>query len=742
MARKAKAKVTARPKVKAPRATTKLLVPVDGSKEWQPISNGELDDLITNLPRLKEKEEAELRQKAFSILANCLSPKAEPGSKTGLVIGRVQSGKTMSFTAVAALARDNHYQLIIIITGTTKPLSAQSVNRLRKDLRISQRNGLKWFFDSNPKENRDSIIQQKLDTWSLKDAADAFKQTVVLTVDKNHRHIGNLCALLTKLNLDGISAIVIDDEADQAGLNSKIRRNEQSTTYAKILELRRLLPSHTYLQYTATPQANLLINKIDVLSPEFVELLEPGEDYVGGEEFFDSGFQKYVVEIPPQELPAIWSANHPPPSLERALRMFLLGACDQVCQSQPEKRSMMVHPSQSTTPHGTYHTWVKNLMENWAIILKKDGADKKSLVAEFREDYQALKATEPGLCEFDRLLANLVQVLAITQLEAPINAANGKTPTMEWANAPFHILVGGQAMDRGFTVEGLSVTYMPRPSGVGNADTIQQRARFFGYKKKYLGVCRIFLEGGVLDSFASYVKHEKDLRKRLQEHKGTKAPLSEWKRKFLLDFSLNPTRSAVLDVDYARGDFDESWFTQHYPASGGAELVEFNRTLVNLLKKHLKFDEFPGHNRRTREQVHQVCSIKLIDLYQEFLVHYKVGDPDDSQNFIGMLMQLKEKLSENSELPAHVVLMSPSMRARERDSATNGKVKKLFQGPNYDKRTSETIYPGDNAIKFNGEFSLQIHMLDLTEGGRITKRDNPTIACWVPHLFKNSWLVE
>ena len=64
---------------------------------------------------------------------------------------------------------------------------------------------------------------------------------------------------------------------------------------------------------------------------------------------------------------------------------------------------------------------------------------------------------------------------------------NRRTPQINWGQSYSWILVGGQAMDRGFTVEGLTVTYMPRNLGIGNADTVQQRARFFGYKRAFLG---------------------------------------------------------------------------------------------------------------------------------------------------------------------------------------------------------------------------------------------------------------
>ena len=79
-----------------------------------------------------------------------------------------------------------------------------------------------------------------------------------------------------------------------------------------------------------------------------------------------------------------------------------------------------------------------------------------------------------------------------------VNSLADADRNIHWRRNYSWILVGGQVLDRGFTVEGLTVTYMPRGPGVGNADTIQQRARFLGYKRSYLGYCRVFLEPGVV----------------------------------------------------------------------------------------------------------------------------------------------------------------------------------------------------------------------------------------------------
>ena len=100
--------------------------------------------------------------------------------------------------------------------------------------------------------------------------------------------------------------------------------------------------------------------------------------------------------------------------------------------------------------------------------------------------------------------------------------------------------------DRGFTVEGLTITYMPRGLGGGNADTMQQRARFFGYKAAYLGYCRVFLERDARQGFEDYVEHEEFMRKDMLAIRENRQPLQTWPRRFVLDPALRLCRDNVL----------------------------------------------------------------------------------------------------------------------------------------------------------------------------------------------------
>ncbi|GAB1395822.1 hypothetical protein MASR1M65_05990 [Saprospiraceae bacterium] len=145
---------------------------------------------------------------------------------------------------------------------------------------------------------------------------------------------------------------------------------------------------------------------------------------------------------------------------------------------------MLVHPSRLQGDHNEFINWIRNTCNSWQRLLSgNDDEDRRELIDEFRTSYNQLQMTVSDLPSFETLTGNdLIHALRYTQI-VEVNSRNGATPQIPWNDFYSWILVGGQSMDRGFTVEGLTVTYMPRNIGTGNVDTIQQRARFFGYKR-------------------------------------------------------------------------------------------------------------------------------------------------------------------------------------------------------------------------------------------------------------------
>ena len=716
---------------------------------WTPAIGPEtLDFLSTVVP---EGSRDSMRDAAASIIAKSIPPTVEAGRETGLVVGYVQSGKTMSFETVATLARDNAFQIVIVVVGVSTSLLEQSTGRLRRDLQLDDPDRpRRWIPFQNPSADDPTVqaLRDVLDDWRDPGTPDDFKKTILITVLKHHKRLQNLTDLIRALKLVGVPVLIIDDEADQASLNNEVTQRQESTTYRCFMELRQALPTHTYLQYTATPQAPLLVSIIDSLSPNFVQVLEPGDAYVGGQEFF-GGDLTLVRVIPPEDVPTnAFPLVEPPESLLDALRTFMVGVAAGIKQGgNTGNRSMLVHPSHRTAQHQEYYNWVRDIVEEWKRIfaLQENEPDKQELIEDFRITYNDLVQTVGDtLPAFDELMKYFLVAFRNTRV-LEVNAREGQTPTVDWRSAYGWILVGGQAMDRGFTVEGLTVTYMPRGIGMGNADTVQQRARFFGYKRPYLGYCRVYLEQGTLQAYQVYVEHEEDIRTQLMEFQESGQPLDNWKRVFILNTDLRPCRNHVLEFDYMHGRFSNSWANPHFVLSP-EDIAQANRKTVTEFVQGLTFNENDGHPDRTDVQRHHVCrDIPLRMAMEQLLVGMRITGTTDSQRNIGLLLQLTKALEANPNEVCTIYKMSPTT-GRSRGINTNGEITYLYQGeaPVQPLHRRGEIYPGDRAIRDDDNVTIQIHKLELTRenGTQVVAQDIPVLAVWVPERLGLAWVVQ
>ena len=799
---------------------------------WQPVVGPEARSVVDRKQLPRQAGEAVI-EAAASILARGVHPNELQIHRTGLVVGYVQSGKTLSFTTVIALARDNGYRLIITVAGISTSLLSQSTRRLRNDLFVEDVDGyLRWSTFTNPDDTEGNwrSIEQVLDEWRDPQVPDSERPTVLITVMKNHRHLANLFSLLSRLDLGDVPTLIIgveifygvnariwanpvscshitffvgcsllppnrkstgirtirttptlrganqssrtethtpnpllpldlhysirnvhpiiDDEADQASLNTLVNRGRESTTYRRLLELRETVPCHTFLQYTATPQAPLLINIIDSLSPDFVEVLEPGEDYAGGRSFFSES-PGLVRVIPYEDVPTDDNPlADPPGSLLDALRVFLVGVASGLVQGRSRSnanRSMLVHPSRETAQHQEYRMWIGQVFAEWRRILAlpEVDPDRADFLQDFEDAYSDLAQTVPDLPSFDDLAIMLPRAFRLTSIEEVNTRGRRGTPSIDWSRSYGWILVGGQAMDRGFTVEGLTVTYMPRGPGVGNADTIQQRGRFFGYKRPYLGYCRTYLEHEVLTAFDGYVQHEEEMRRQLQQFCDSGAPLRSWKRAFVLSPDLRPCRSNVIQYDYARGRYADAWFAPRVVLSAPS-VIDDNRQAVQTFLNDLTLNLVDGSPNREHAQIHNICrDVPLVHVVDRLLVPYRLTATSDTREITGVLLQLSHALEQNPNEQCVVYRMSPRF-ARRRSVDDNGRIRNLYQGaaPVSPPELRGSTYPGDMAIHEPEDVTIQIHFLELSQNGETVADNVPVVALWIPRRMELTWLTQ
>jgi hypothetical protein len=722
------------------------------NENWIPFVGDETNELLrskgfANADRTLNANGQRVLDETYRIMQVCGNPNIATNSETGIVIGYVQSGKTLSFTTLTALARDNNYQIVIVIAGTSISLVNQSTNRLSVDLRLNVRYDRKWTLLQNPTTREDrETIETTLTQWADNTFPNERCRTILITVMKHGSHLGNLTNILDGLNLEGVPVLIIDDEGDQASLNTRARwaarqgidvedltENDVSTIYRRITGLRAICPHHTFLQYTATPQANLFINIMDRLSPNFIKLLTPGQEYTGGIEFFRNN-PNLIIEIPINEIPTPNNVLHDQPeSLISALRIFFLGVVAGGLQNNHRNRTMLVHPSRLQGDHNQFTNWVRNTCNSWRRLLTgNDEQEKQELLNDFRISYNQLQTTVNDLPAFEVLTgSDLIHAIQYTPI-VEVNSRRGATPQINWQDSYSWILVGGQSMDRGFTVEGLTVTYMPRNVGVGNVDTIQQRARFFGYKRSYLGYCRVFLDQVTIDAYNFIVEHEEDVRNRLEEFDVSNRHLNDWDREAVLDQMLNLTRANILYDGLDRDRFGDDWYRINAPHDT-ENLIQSNSTaLFDFLNpKAVMFAEDDGHANRTQEQKHLVARIPMRECLEHLLNKLKYTRETDSATYSSLRGILKGYLDEHPDDDCLIYLMSANTledwTRRVRRLDRNDEIQQLFQGRN--PRTGEVIYPGDSEIKNENLLTIQIHLLNIRDTDFASV---PTLAIWIP----------
>jgi len=674
-----------------------------------------------------------LRDETTDILAHCNPHNAISNPETThLVVGYVQSGKTMSFTGLSALALDNGYRVIVFLAGTKNNLLIQTSKRLRKDLiGVTSANNDYFKIHTNPTVD---VMEEIIGHIESSD-----NPIILIPILKHYDHINKLAEVFKSSDFRDVmtneTVLIIDDEADQASLNSFGRKNskkaedeeiEESRTYESILKLRATLPGNTYIQYTATPQANILISMQDLLSPKSHTLLTPGEGYVGGKLFFgkegrnhDLFYGGLIKEIPEDQVfhKKRNALKKMPQSLKDALMLHIMAVAIVIKFLKVDEvhfLSMMVHPDNTKKWNKKFKDWIEKELRNWRLALKKPEGqdDKEEIISRFRSlfplaiEYYSVEE-RPTFEQIEHYISDVINDRKVWL----VNTDKEAQTEIEWDNYKMHILVGAEMLNRGFTVEKLATTYMPRYSvGPTNADTIQQRCRFFGYKQDYIKSCRVFLPSWSITNYIDYIKHEEELRSTL----ASCDTLAAAERKILLSPSLRPTKQNVLPISVVNTKLKGLRGLQAFESKS---LIEENDNLVkSFLQQHeSSFDIL--YKYTTIDRTHRGFKLS-IDEAISFLSDFRFGNFLDARRKADTIRYLRYLSSEDNEKPLTFVYFiqmafSAPIRHRTFDSE-NLRLSldtDLFAGPS--SATDSTNYPGDRKIVGDDSITFQLYHFHL-----------------------------
>lgn len=716
--------------------TIKIIQPTTTSF---PIVQGERTaDLLSRFTKLDNDERENLLNETTKILSQCNNPIEAVGSTTGITIGYVQSGKTMSFTTLTALAIDNGFRIVIYFAGIKNNLLEQTTKRLKKDLLTESDNSrfFKVYQSPSIKTNGHNDIKGALRLNR--------KPAILITVLKHTKHISELTEIFKTIEvreaLGNNGVLIIDDEADQASLNTYARKNsksedweddEFSSTYSSILDLRASLPNHSYIQYTATPQAPLLINIMDLLSPKFHVVLTPGKAYTGGKTFFEDNTD-LIKTIP--DLEVYHHKHNPlsecPQSLIEALQLFLMGTAIVVnIQEKENFLSMMIHADREQDASKKFYNWVSNIIDNWfnRLGLPDNDPSKIELVTEFYNNYEDAIKRIDNPPTFEEVMSEVSQVLLDTNLELVIQGSR----EIDWSNATSHILVGAEMLNRGYTVEGLAVSYMPRYSiSKSNADTIQQRCRFFGYKRNYLDSCRVYLPLDSILEYRDYVEHEEIMRKILKENS-----LETVEQLLILNGSMNPTRSNVLSVDVVSHKLN-GWRQMN-----ALQHIDENISFVSDFLSSQTFKEFKNYG--TDDRNHRYVKLEIGKVI-EFLKDFKIMNMPDALRKSSTIQYLRYLAEKNDIKEAYIFEMSYAYDISKSkgtsliESKGGLKLNNIFSGRS---TSGKEVYPGDKGIRFEDSLCIQIHKIKVKHTSmQWDKKVLYTLGIYYPEDFAHSFV--
>ena len=658
---------------------------------------------------------------ATRILGRCPNPNIqEEVAETGIVIGKVQSGKTSNFISVLALAFDNGYDIAIVLGGNTLNLLKQNAFRISNAFSVDAEK----LTVLKTNDNKTLINPAR-----IKDFIENGRKVIIVGL-KHNKHIDQIAEIFDNEFLADKSVLIVDDEGDQATLNTRAYQQSISTTYASVLNLKSKLKSHCFLSITATPQANIFIEAFDTLSPDFGELVYPGEGYCGLQEFHGEDADRYIKEIPESE-PNLLDSVGVPESVCQAMALFFVGNAIRRSRGDMGIHAMLIHPSQKKFDHRVVEQKIQSILEDWKIKAKTYLAGKKdisyiSLRMLLKMAYDSFVADGVACYPFDDLEK---QILDIINQCSPVLICNSEENASENAELfKTNIFVGGNLVERGITFKGLAVTYITRRAkGKSNVDNTEQRARWFGYKAKYLDVCRVFTTKDIKDDFASILEHDEDMWASIERAQERGTPFKDMPRifKFARSAYLNLTRQNVARTEnFALSE----WKPQRY-FTANDQVVSKNTVVIAAYRS--KYEGLLIEQRHNHVQVHRVLENQRFEqVYSELLSKLQFANNEllDSKYF-AKLNEALIKLQLDVPVDVYWIRDIDHSTRKIREDYT---IQQLFQGRN-PNTSSSLYYDGDRSLADNepDHIQLQIHFVKPTNMPEINYYA-PVLALYVP----------
>ena len=519
-----------------------------------------------------------LEQETLPKLMNCLTDPKDyhEGNKLrrGLVIGDVQSGKTSTYTGLICKAADAGYKVVILLTGITETLRKQTQERMEEGIigytvrRISRGKQKVKQTDIVGVGHYEHTITAtaftsyeddfKGDVDTIATTLKSHKSLVMFVVKKNVKILEKLYGWLATFNKDILDDMIhapmllIDDEADNASINTSKDKYDPTKTNRIIRTLCNAFNNCTYVGFTATPFANVFIDpettkemlNSDLFPEHFIYVLPTPSSYIGAKKLFNPDDNlckkclKYITDISEPTIEELQEDDNPetrplyykhtknwhgtfPSSLTDAIRCFYLANVIRDLRGDGVKpRTMMINVSRFVNVHKHILEYVQNIFNRDINTITTDFDDDigkninlplfASLKSLYEKHYNDCGFSFHDILDKHNLINGVKNILVLK-----VNSKKGADKLDYKTNPSLRcIAIGGLSLSRGLTLEGLVVSYFYR--NTSTFDVLMQMGRWFGYRKNYEDICQIWTSYSSANWYKLISDSTEELKEELQ----------------------------------------------------------------------------------------------------------------------------------------------------------------------------------------------------------------------------------
>lgn len=512
------------------------------------------------------KEQGSIDNKSISLLSdttlpnilNCLSDPNETfeGQRIvrGLIIGEVQSGKTSTYTGLICKAADAGYKVAILLAGVTESLRQQTQSRLDDGIvgytirkegknKIDRRTGVGQYIKEIPASSYTTVAQDFTQgSDNIVTSLSQHKSLVLFVVKKNVTVLNKLYQWLYKQNIDPQNGYVdaplllIDDEADNASINTKNSDTDPTKTNKVIRDICGLFKNSSYVGFTATPFANIFIDpdsvdsmkQADLFPEDFIYSLPTPSTYIGAKRLFDADNGanydnlRFITDIiepdytsdeykerVQKDMDSLnsgsfyyqhkkeWNGKMPDSLRESILCFFLANVIRDLRGQRSKPRSMLINMSRFVRVQRVLCEYVESVYNQVFRVITYDFSEnnKNNVNVPLYVELKALWERHFSHISdilFDRVIKKENLVGAIQDIKIAVVNGSSTSSKLDYEATPSLrvIAIGGLALSRGLTLEGLMVSYFYR--NTSTFDVLMQMGRWFGYRPGYEDVFQVW----------------------------------------------------------------------------------------------------------------------------------------------------------------------------------------------------------------------------------------------------------